>query len=365
MRITFVTPAPSLAGGYRTVAIHANRLRCRGHEVRIVARLPAPPSTRERLHSIIKKRRWTRRIEPDTTYLDEAQITPHYVDSDHQLSDRDLPNADAVIATWWETAEWIARLSPSKGVKIYFIQDHEIFPYLPAERVVATWRLPFHKIVVSRWLADVARNDYGETEVAVVPNGVDSKRFWAPPRVKSQIPAVGMLYTKSERKSCNVGLKAYAIARQRHPNMRLISFSAHEEVRELPLPPGTEFHVRPEQTELRQLYARCDAWLFSSRTEGFGLPILEAMACRTPVIGTPAGAAPELLAGGGGLLVAPEDSEAMARAIDQILSMSEPDWIRLSELAYATASRHTWDHASDLFEAALVSAIRKHSSAGG
>ena len=44
----------------------------------------------------------------------------------------------------------------------------------------------------------------------------------------------------------------------------------------------------------------------------------------------------------------------MARAIDQILSLSELDWVRLSNLAYATARRHTWHNASDLFEAALL-----------
>ena len=360
MRITFVTAAPSLAGGYRVIAIHADRLRRRGHDVQIVARLSQPPSARDRLRSLMKEHRWIRRNKPNTTYLDEGANYASLRGWDHQLTDRDLPDSDAVIATWWETAEWTARLSPSKGAKVYLIQDHEVFPYLPVERVVATWRLPFHKIVISRWLADVARIEYGQTDVSVVPNGVDSERFWAPPRGRGQVPTVGILYTKSERKTCNVGLRAFAMARQRHPDLRLISFGAHEEVPELPLPRGTEFHLRPEQAELRHLYARCDAWLFSSRTEGFGLPILEAMACRTPVIGTPAGAAPELLADGGGLLVPPEDPEAMARAIDQVLSMSEADWICLSELAHATALRHNWDHASDLFEAALLSAAKEH-----
>jgi glycosyltransferase involved in cell wall biosynthesis len=363
MRITFVTPAPSLSGGYRTVAIHADQLRRRGHEVQIVARRFPRPSARTRLRAIVKEGRWLKRSKPNTTYLDEVQISPYYIASNHLLTDRDLPDADAVIATWWETAEWIAGLSPSKGAKAYLIQDHEIFPYLPVERVVATWRLPFHKIVVSRWLADVARDEYGETDVSVVPNGVDSQRFSAPRRRKSQVPTVGMLYTKTERKSCGVGLRAFATARQRIPQLRLIAFSADNPVPELPLPPGTEFHVRPDQAELPGLYARCDAWLFTSRTEGFGLPILEAMACRTPVIGTPAGAAPELLAGGGGLLVPPENPLGMAGAIEQVLSMSESDWIDLSDRARTTAERYTWDQASELFETALHTAIDKQASA--
>jgi glycosyltransferase involved in cell wall biosynthesis len=106
--------------------------------------------------------------------------------------------------------------------------------------------------------------------------------------------------------------------------------------------------------------------LFSSRTEGFGLPVLEAMACRTPVIATPAGAAPELLAEGGGILVRPEDPEDMARAIERIVALDEPDWLRLSDLAFATASRHNWDDATDRFEEALRAATRqpKHQPVG-
>ncbi|MGC8714943.1 MAG: glycosyltransferase [Leptodesmis sp.] len=53
---------------------------------------------------------------------------------------------------------------------------------------------------------------------------------------------------------------------------------------------------------MRDYYSACDAWLFPSRYEAVGLPILEAMACRTPVIGTPAGIAPEMLSDGAGIL---------------------------------------------------------------
>ena len=62
-------------------------------------------------------------------------------------------------------------------------------------------------------------------------------------------------------------------------------------------------------------------WLFGAREEGFELPILEAMACRTPVLGTPAGAALELLVDGAGILVPREDPDAMARAIVEVCQM--------------------------------------------
>ena len=344
------------------MAIYADRLRRRGHDIHIVARLTPPPSVRERIRSLVRGRGWPKRSQPDTTYLDGVHITAHYVDQPRPVVDADLPDADIVIATWWETAEWTAQLSPSKGTKVYFIQDHEVFPYLPVERVAATWRMPLHKLVVSQWLVDLARTKYGDADVSLVPNGVDPRQFWAPPRGKNPVPTVGLVYTEAPRKACNVALQAFTLASRRFPQLRLVAFGSHEELPRLPLPPNAEFHVRPPQTKLRELYAKCDAWLFSSRTEGFGLPILEAMACRTPVIATPAGAAPELLADGGGILVASDDPKEMALSIESIITSTEKDWARLSDLAFATASRHSWDDSTDLFEAALQTAIGKEAS---
>ncbi len=125
----------------------------------------------------------------------------------------------------------------------------------------------------------------------------------------------------------------------------------------MPLPSGAEFHFKAPESKLKELYSQCDAWLFGTRKEGFGLPILEAFACRTPVIGTPAGAAPELLEQGGGILIPMEHPQAMSDAIEKIIAMPESDWRGLSDAGYATASRYTWDDATDAFEAALKRAV--------
>jgi glycosyltransferase involved in cell wall biosynthesis len=83
------------------------------------------------------------------------------------------------------------------------------------------------------------------------------------------------------------------------------------------------------------------------------LPILEAMACRTPVIGTPAGAAPDLLSQGGGIMVPMEDPHAMAQAIVDVCRMKEEEWKALSDRALETVTGYTWEDATDRFEAAL------------
>jgi glycosyltransferase involved in cell wall biosynthesis len=111
--------------------------------------------------------------------------------------------------------------------------------------------------------------------------------------------------------------------------------------------------MQPAQDRIKDVYSRCDAWLVGSRSEGFGLPILEAMACRTPVIATPTGAAPELTAPGGGVLVPIDDPAAMAKEIQRIIGLSEEQWICMSNIAFETATKYTWDDATNLFEAAL------------
>ena len=118
-----------------------------------------------------------------------------------------------------------------------------------------------------------------------------------------------------------------------------------------------QFELRPAQARIREIYASCDAWAWGSRIEGFGLPILEAMACRTPVVATPAGAAPSLLAKGGGILVAHEDPSAMSDALVSLAMGDAQEWRRYSEAAHETAVDNTCDKAAERFEGALARAI--------
>lgn len=152
-------------------------------------------------------------------------------------------------------------------------------------------------------------------------------------------------------------LEAYKIAANEVPGLRLLMFGESRPPANQMSSVNMTFAYKPAQSELRHHYASCDAWLFGSRTEGFGLPILEAMACRTPVIGTPAGIAPELLSDGAGLLVKPEDPVDMARAIVQICRLSEIEWRALSDTAFDRVKKYTWDDAVDRFEAALKQAV--------
>lgn len=87
------------------------------------------------------------------------------------------------------------------------------------------------------------------------------------------------------------------------------------------------FHVTPRvyfagvvpETKLPSLYRGAAALVFPSLYEGFGLPILEAMACGTPVVTANVTAMPEI-AGGAALLVDPTSVEQITKAMEQLLS---------------------------------------------
>ncbi|MEO1237800.1 MAG: glycosyltransferase family 4 protein, partial [Planctomycetota bacterium] len=273
------------------------------------------------------------------------------------VADGDLPDADVTVATWWETAEWVAALSPSKGAKVYFVQhdERQVQPG-QAAAVEATWRLPMAKLLVAQWLEPVLREHGAGDDMAVVPNSVDLEQFHAPPRERGEPARVGLMYSDKAFKGVDVALEAYRLAREQMPDLELLAFGKDDPYPHLPLPDGAVYEQDPPQERLRELYAACDAWLFASRSEGFGLPILEAMACRTPVVATPAGAAPELLAGGGGRLVAMGDADRMAAAVVDLCGGAARGWRSASEAAHATATGYTWDDATARFEQTLAAA---------
>ena len=356
MRITFVLPEVNLGGGIRVVVNHAERLARRGHRVVVVAGPNERRTLVRRVKDVVRGRAPFR--SPSTSHFDDSAVDLR-VARHAPVGDRDVPDADVVVATWWETAEWVAALAPSKGAKAYFIQgDDAETPGQPRARVRATWRMPAHKITIAQWLVDRIHAEVGEADVSLVPNGVDVELFHAAARDRGSPPTIGYVYQPLRMKGCDIIGAALARARERVPDLRGIAFGASPPTPECPLPDWVQFELRPAQARIREIYGSCDAWAWGSRIEGFGLPILEAMACRTPVVATPAGAAPSLLAQGGGILVAHEDPSAMAAALVLLATADLATWRRYSDAAHATAADNTCDKATERFEAALSRASR-------
>jgi len=92
---------------------------------------------------------------------------------------------------------------------------------------------------------------------------------------------------------------------------------------------------------LVELYQQATLFVFPSRYEGFGLPVLEAMACGCPVICSNASSLPEV-AGDAAILVDPMDVEGFTHEMDRVLTSSD---LRrnLRGRGLAQAARFSWD----------------------
>lgn len=364
MRITFLLPTVGWSGGIRVAAMHAHWLvRC-GHDVIMVSREAPRPTIKQQLKSWLQVGEWPVHNARPSSHLDAYPLEHHVVPSGRPLRDQDVPISDILISTWWETAEASARLAADRGARVYFVQGHEVFDHLPRERSAATYRLPFHKITVSRWLADTMRELYGDSRVDVVPNAVDTACFHAAPRTKQGRPTVGFLFHGASLKRTDLILDVVADLRRTLPALRVIAFGSSAPNTQDLIDARVEWYLSPPQHRIRDLYASCDVWICASESEGFNLVAMEAMACRTPVVSTATGWPAEgIRSGVNGYVVPIGDRAAIAAAAQQVLAMPRMAWESMSALAYEAVKESGWERSHLLFEQALQHAL--HRSASG
>jgi glycosyltransferase involved in cell wall biosynthesis len=84
--------------------------------------------------------------------------------------------------------------------------------------------LPLHKIVVSKWLDEIMRTQYGDRSADIVPNGVDRALFHSEPRGKQARPTVGMLYNPTPLKGIEIALSALQLVQATTPDLRVLMF---------------------------------------------------------------------------------------------------------------------------------------------
>ncbi|MBZ5555663.1 MAG: glycosyltransferase [Acidobacteriia bacterium] len=95
-----------------------------------------------------------------------------------------------------------------------------------------------------------------------------------------------------------------------------------------------------DREDLRALYAGARAFIYPSFHEGFGLPVLEAMACGAPVIASTAPAIEEIAAGAA-RLVAPDRVDDLRKAIEEVAN-DDGERARLRTLGLERAARYSW-----------------------
>lgn len=355
MKVVFLLPGQSLkpAGGFKVVYEYANRLVRRGHEVTAVhpwdCTRPGSPlaAARARLW-VARLRRRPAAIAP-WFELDE-RVALEAVD--YPAADR-LPAADALIATAWHTARWVDAAAPERGAGLYLIQGYETWDGA-AETVRKTWRLPLHKIVISRWLEEIAA-ELGEAErTSRVPIGMDLDRLGVDVPLAERTPRVGaLLHSGGEKGSADIVAALCTLKRQRADLGAALFGTAP---RPADLPDWIEYEMLPSAEGLRRLYNSCSVFLAASRSEGWGLPPCEAMLCGCALVTLANGGSREFaVEGETALVVPPEQPERLA---DRVAELLDDDPLR-TRLAVAGAERlrgFTWERSVAELELVLAAA---------
>jgi glycosyltransferase involved in cell wall biosynthesis len=160
--------------------------------------------------------------------------------------------------------------------------------------------------------------------------------------------------TIEPRKNYTSLLEAYAELRHRSGRATLplciagpsgwIESSLAERIEQLGLADSVKCLGFVEDAQLAALYRGCFGFVYPSRYEGFGLPVVEAMACGAAVIATRCTSLPEVV-GTAGLLVDPESASGYFNAM-LTLATDEPRRRALRAAAREQAARFSWDAAA-------------------
>jgi glycosyltransferase involved in cell wall biosynthesis len=255
---------------------------------------------------------------------------------------------------WWEEkqkqlardyAEWV----PADGLPSS--------RYVRPEQKMKEMELADLVLVACSFVEKTIREFWPEKNIALAPYGVDAE-FWAPaeggdqetkrPRdqkTKRHEDTLRFIYAGgcSIRKGIPVLLRAWEKAQLREAELLLVGSWQLADSRLKQLPRGVKFlgPVGPER--LRELYRESDVFVFPSFFEGFGLVILEAMACGLPVVASECSAGPDVLDESCGRVVAAGQADQLVETLRWFATNHEK-LPAMKRSARMCAEKFTWEN---------------------
>lgn len=328
-RIIFVLNATSISGGIRVVFEEAEGLAVRGFDVEI----------------------WSLQGQPDWTEIALPIVTfRSYFDMLFALR-----NIDAIkVATWWETQQVVWLASVNTGVPVSYVQEFEtwFYPSQPYSRaaVASSARREFATIATASYQGGELR-EVG-VEPTIIPVGYDHRLFYPIDSVSRKANTVLTLGRSFFQKNFAMTRDAWLSLGNDRPTLILYGYEPDilqdERVR---------YEMRPSNARVNELYNEATCFVATSLHEGFGLPIVEAMAAGCPVITTDTHGNRDFCTDGVNCLMVPQnDPEALAATIRRLLG----DPVLQSQLSQAgleTARDYRWRRILDDL-ASYYSAVR-------
>lgn len=257
--------------------------------------------------------------------------------------------------------------SSASGVKMLFYLT-KIVTY-----AFAIYKIGFHKakqiITVSQYSADdiASKLKIKSKNIYPIHHGLDADYICDNPKPLNDRSFTLMLGGDSDQKNPELAIRAWAQVepslRQKYP-LKIVGFCGSNSsplliaIQESNLENQVEIKGWISQAEMVQHFNDAALFLFPSRYEGFGFPLLQAMACGTPVISTNKSSIPEVL-GDVGFKYKPDDANGMAAAIRSLLT-DTIEWQKQSDIGYQRSLSFRWEASAqkhlDLYEKIIQAA---------
>ena len=330
MKIALVTDAwaPQLNGVVRTLTTVCAQLRARGHQVEVIAPDQFPSM-------------------PCPTYPEIRLALPWPGAVGRRIA-RFAP--DAIHIATEGPLGWSARRHCRKAGLPFTTAFHTMFPDYLARRtglsphwfwpLVRRFHRPARSVMVATATIRQHLREQGLTSLHHWGRGVDLAQFGpdqAPPDLFLRLPRPIQLYVGRVAVEKNIG----AFLASGHPGSKVVvgDGPALEQLRARF--PEVHFLGRRGGAELAACYAGADVFVFPSRTDTFGLVMIEALACGTPVAAYPVPGPLDVLDARSGVMA--EDLEVAIAAA-----------LRLDRAACAAAGQaFSWEASTDQFLAGM------------
>ncbi|AGB33684.1 hexosyltransferase [Natrinema pellirubrum DSM 15624] len=374
---------PPGVGGAETYAHElANGLAERGHNVDVFTQWIDSPDEKADVHEnvsvhrICKARRklvtfetlwfsFTARREIDFEAYDivHGTMMPASTVAVTAFNDIETPVVLTSHGTSIGEAKAVALETPADYLLKYFFHPmNVVMDYVAsrdADKVIAISDHAYDQLTTSYRLS--------EGDVEMVPHGVDTD--WFHPR-EERHPAVdsekmSLLYVGrlGARKGLGLALRALARVESDDVEFLIAGTGRHEErLRKLAQELGIQEQVRflgyVDDGDLPELYSSADVFILPSKYEGFGLVLLEAIACGTPVIGADAGGIPTAVDDGVDGCVVERNEGSLAGAIKEMI---QDDQMReeMEKASIQDRKSRSWDRAIQQTENVYSAFTRK------
>ena len=281
MRITFILPGfiKIPMGGVKIVHEYANRLVDRGHVVTLIY----PIELDINHFSISLKKIFRNTYDKLTKVNNELYYNPNpsvNVLVVKKIISKYIPEGDAIIAVGWQTAERVSELPEIHGKKFYLLQSFETY-FRNRKKILKTYHLTMQKIAISQWIIDELKK-LGESGYGPLGNAINIDEFFIISPKGKRPYHIMMLYHHHKIKGAKDGLKVIKSVKMSIPNLKAILIAPRKPIHKIPS--WIKVVIRPSVEELLNLYNSSKIFLHTSHWEGWGLPVMEAMACGCAVV---------------------------------------------------------------------------------